>query len=210
MKRGFGRRRLFSLLHFLLAATLTVALCLPWAQLPVWGIELPALALNRAGLAGLLLSFSLAFRALGGEMFRWFVRAFLLPAAYFWYTALAGIRTWGMKTIGPLQLKLAGMNSGLAKMGMEPLEIYNAHAWKTLEPTKAWYLMGFCLLASALVTVFDGRSLLICGSCSTKGRETDAFCHSCGSAFEPESTCSHCGERRSPGDEFCRHCGRKL
>ena len=209
MKRDFGRRRILSLLHFFLAGALTIAVCLPWAQLPLFGVEIPALALNRAGLAGLLLSFSLTFRALGGEMFRWVVRVALIPAGYFWYTALTSIKTWGMKTIGPLQLKLAGMNSGLAKMGMEPLEIYDAHAWKTLEPTRAWYMMGACLVLSALITIFDRRSTLICSRCFAGGQETDAFCHSCGTAFEPEKTCSHCGGSKSQGDEFCRRCGRK-
>lgn len=210
MTGGLGRRRAFSLLHFFLAGTLTLALCLPWVQVPVFGMEIPALALNKAGIAGLLLSFSLTFRALGGEMFRWVVRLVLVPASYFWWFALDGIRTWGIKTMGPLQLKMAGMNSALAKMGMEPLEIYNAHAWKNLEPTRAWYLMGACLGVTVLITVLDGRGSHVCSSCSTKGRDQDRFCHSCGTAFLPESTCSHCGGEGLSGDEFCRHCGRKL
>lgn len=186
-----------------------MGLCLPWYQVPILGLQFPAFAWNKAGLAGLVLLFSLALRTLMGPTMRWAVRVSIIPAAYFWWTSLDALQAWGMRQFGPLQLKLASLNSAISKVGGEPLEVFDVMAWKTLEPNRAFYLMGGSLALVAVLTLLDRSAKRECPTCTKKCQWEDAFCHGCGKAFEEVNGCRNCGENLGREDKFCRSCGRE-
>lgn len=172
------------------------------------GWSVPAPAWNRAGFFLLLLVLSHTLRAAGGGLFRWFVRLSLLPATYYWWTSRQAVENWGIKTFGPVQLKLSGVNAALSRLGVEPVELFVAREWRSLEPQFGWYLAGGGLFLTLLGAVLDRSDVDRCSDCEAMVEEGDRFCRQCGRALTSKRLCSSCASELCAEDRFCRRCGR--
>lgn len=201
MKRAIG------IISALLGLSLVVSVCLPWVYLPVLGQEVPTPAWNWAGLACAVAGLFNFLRAVVGQFARWLVRISLIPAAYLWWGSLQAFKVWGAHTFGPAQIKMATVNSALARLGVEPVTLYDALAWKRLEPAFGWYACGASLILAALLTLLDGPRFRNCPACRCRTKSTDAFCPDCGTSVSQEPVCTNCGTPAATTDKFCRSCG---
>jgi hypothetical protein len=202
------RARAVGLLSLVSASLLFMAVCVPWFDIPVLGWQVPAPAFNRAGLACIALACVLLIRSIGGTIFRWGVRAGLLPSIYYWWHSLAEVKAWGAEYLATAQLKLSPVNQMLARMGTETITLYNAPEWRALEPTHGWYGAGGVLFFVLLLTAFDGTVKRHCLSCKAQTRENDSFCGGCGKALDSVPKCRNCGAGTESEDDFCRRCGQ--
>ncbi len=201
------RESTLRLTAFLSAGVLALGVCLPWYRLPVAGWHLPAPAWNQVGLLRLVTVFLLLGRALGWSSLRWGVRL-TLPFGWFgWWTAEQSFRTWGATYIAPLQLRLAEVNSLLAKFNMSGVDLYEPALWRQLEPSWGWGLVGLGLLLISVQTLGDRSAVQICPGCRFKAPLGNCFCACCGHRFRPFLGCTRCAKVPLPNDRFCRACG---
>lgn len=194
----------------MISMALALSVCLPWYRLPIMGWEVPAPPWNIAGLTLLVLSGLLFLRGLAGAWFRWAVRAAWLPSVYLWWQSLESTRTWGIKTLAPLQLKISGLNMALGQMGLAEVEIFRVQAWKSLTPSIGWYLAGGCLVAILVFTLMDAAYSGKCRGCGARVSPEDGFCHACGQAQGDVPRCSRCARPVEKKDAFCRDCGQPV
>ena len=185
-------------------------ICLPWFRIPVFEWSIPTPAWNRAGLACFALACLLMLRSIGGAAFRWPIRVLVFPAAYFCWESLAQMKVWGTRHLGSVQLDLATINQGLSSLGMEPVTVYDALAWKSLQPDYGWYGTGWTLLLVSVLTWADGPRFASCPRCSSLTNREDGYCFSCGESLRQVPGCTNCGSPAGPEDSFCRVCGDEL
>lgn len=191
------------------AFAVVIATALPWYYLPVMGWEVPAPPWNRTGLALLVLGSSLALRGVAGSWVRWLVRPLLLVAATMWWHDPAEIRNWGIKSLGPLQIKLSALNVALDQFGVDGVEFFKIQAWKTLEPGWGWYSAGVILLVTGAITALDRGPNYQCPDCRVMVGGQDYFCHGCGKGLTEANLCLGCAQPVNEKDVHCRKCGRK-
>lgn len=202
--------KLGKVVSLMLSVALALSVCLPWYRLPIMGWDVPAPPWNVAGLTLFVLSGLLFLRGVAGAWFRWAVRAAWLPSVYLWWQSLESTRTWGIKTLAPLQLKLSGLNVALGQLGAPEVEIFRVQAWKSLAPAFGWHLAGGCLTATLIFTLIDAAHMGKCGGCGARVSPEDSFCHACGQAQRDGPRCSRCARAVKKEDAFCRDCGQPV
>jgi hypothetical protein len=146
--------------------------------------------------------------------------------------ASAGLLFWDINlvtertayTLGRLQLSLMGLNSFLAKVGAEPLDLMprGLEPADFLGPGFRVAALGIALLGiGALLEVLGyGRTgkrwvsvLLACPRCSGCGQRVGfqmAFCPGCGRTQGGGRPCARCGGWTLEGNRFCPSCGHGL
>ena len=146
--------------------------------------------------------------------------------------ASAGLLFWDINlvtertayTLGRIQLSLMGLNSFLAKVGAEPLDLMprGLEPADFLGPGFRVAALGIALLGiGALLEVLGyGRTgkrwvsvLLACPRCSGCGQRVGfqmAFCPGCGRTQGGGRPCARCGGWTLEGNRFCPSCGHGL
>ncbi|MBI3928204.1 MAG: zinc ribbon domain-containing protein [Armatimonadetes bacterium] len=123
--------------------------------------------------------------------------------------------------LGRMQLSLADINAILARLGLDPVELYQRQGSGSayLAGGLAWGSGAVLLLAlgAALEALgYRGRgltswSVLVgrprCSGCGFAVEHRMRFCPGCGRSAAGESLCGGCGESVRPGYRFCPACG---
>ena len=198
---------------------LQLAPFLPLARVPLLGLQLPvpSLFLHGGGLLALgTLAVLLAVLRRPWPGVRLLLGAGAL-ALLAWDARLVLARTPGV--LGRAQLSLAGLNSWLASLGVEPLELVPRGGHADLGPGLWVGLAGAALLVAgsgleALGLASEGRTLpsvLLglprCRACGQRVELSMAFCPGCGAARRRGEGCPGCGGWMREGDRFCSACG---
>lgn len=205
---------------FLGAATLILAVAVPWMNLRILSFSLPVPGLFWHGLPLALLGLLLAiFTALNSErLLPWCLLTIALVSRWMWLDHQE-ITLRGDYWVAQLQLKLSPLNSVLSQLNVAPIELYQ----KTLPAEKlAW---GFWFVLASLLWLGLGSCLRIwgqrqlgqnwlaillgqcgCRQCGGRLKSWMNFCPQCGCG-QGGPNCSNCGQAHSEIDKFCFRCG---
>lgn len=209
-------------LQFLGGLVLQVAPFLPWASVPVLSLTVPVPGILLHAGVTLVVGFVALLLA---------VLRRPLPGVQVLLAALAGgflvydLRLVLERTeyvLGRAQLSLAGLNSTLARLGAEPIDLMPRGA----DP---WSYVGFgiwvavaglvVLVLGAVIEAFgqasSGKrleSVLIslprCSSCGHRVGFDMGFCPGCGRSQTSGSACAGCGAWLAEAFRFCPSCGK--
>lgn len=209
-------------LQFCGGLVLQVAPFLPWASVPVLSLTLPVPGIFLHGGVSLVVGFVAVLLA---------VLRRPLPGVQVLLAGLAAgflahdIRLVLERTeyvLGRAQLSLAGLNSTLAKLGAEPIDLMprGADPWGYVG-VGVWAAAGglsLLVLGSLLEAAGQAStgkrlgsvllSLPRCSSCGHRLGFDAAFCPGCGGSQLRGSACSGCGGWLEEGFRFCPSCGR--
>ena len=193
------------------AVAMAVGAVLPWARVPLFGVELDV-----PGVAGLgALTLFAAFLALV------FGRRFPLLAVGLGLTAL-GIGGQAQQETGRavkghllgLQQALAPVNNNLVRAGLPSIDPFPmGRRWEGfVGPGPLWTFWGGAALAVGAAAMFAGERLgRSCPRCAARWSPARAgavtFCPACGLRVGPRSACPSCQTPVEPGDTFCAACG---
>ena len=193
------------------AGAMAVGAVLPWARVPLFGVELDV-----PGVAGLgALTLFAAFLALV------FGRRAPLLAVALGLTALA-IGAQAQQETGRavkghllgLQQALAPVNNNLARAGLPTVDPFPmGRPWEEfVGPGPLWTFWGGTALAVGAAVMVAGERLgRSCPRCAARWSPARAgtvtFCPACGLRIGPRSACPSCQAPVEPGDIFCAACG---